>query len=317
MDLPLAALFSKRLKHFAAIYQYRNLRLAAESEGLSQPAMSKSLKIFEDQLDVTLFNRANSGLVPTEAADFLAQRLEQFSDLARVTDVELSSIRGSDGGEIRIGAGQMWSWLFIPKIVSAFSEAFEAVSLEVTTGPMLELIRRLSDGELDVIVGDFDGVQVPEGFKMQHSWTPEFCAFASADHPLAGQQNISATELVAFPWAGYLDRDVFEYNVNFWCRKTHVSAPNISIKATSLATMLRLTSAGKNIAVLPAELEDEVKRWGLVRLNDQKFSLWTARTGSIVEERRASVKQYKYLLELIQQAGSAPSRFMTRYIDPD
>ncbi len=317
MDLPLSALFSKRLKHFAAIYQYRNLRLAAESEGLSQPAMSKSLKIFEDQLDVTLFNRANSGLVPTQAADFLAQQLEHFSDLARVTDVELAAIRGNDGGEIRIGAGQMWSWLFIPKIVSQFSETFETVSLEVTTGPMRDLIRQLADGELDIIVGDFDGVQVPDGYHMQHVWTPEFCAFASREHPLAGQKRISASELVGFPWAGFLDKDVFEYKVNFWCRKTNVSEPNISIKASSLATLLRLTSAGKNIAVLPAELEAEVQRWGLVRLNDSHFNLWTARTGSVVEERRASIKQYEHLLKLIQRAGAEPSTFMSKYIDPD
>lgn len=262
-------------------------------------------------MDVQLFIRSKTGMTPTEAADALAKHYRRLTDIAREAEIEMSAIRGNDGGVIRIGAGQMWSWLFIPKILANFSSEFPAVTLEITTGPMRELMPRLHGGELDVIIGDFDGVHVPEGYLMQHAWSAEFGVFSRPDHPLAKSAFVSAADLVKTPWAGYIDHDVFEHNVRFWCRKTNVDQPHISIKTSSLATMLRVTSAGDNVAVLPVELESEARHWGLVPIRGKGLDLWTVRTGSIVQERRAAIKQYQFLLALIKAVGERPADFLS------
>ena len=308
---PLTALFSARLLHFFAVYESRSFRRASQEIGLSQPALSKSIKALEDQLDVLLFLRSKAGVVPTEAGDALARHFVRLSDLAREADIEISAIRGNDSGAIRIGAGQMWSWLFVPEIVARFTAEFPAVSVEVTTGPMRELVPRLMNAELDIIIGDFDGIDVPEGYLMQQAWSAVFRAFAAADHPLAGRSVVDPMELVKFPWSGYIDQDVFEHNVRDWCRAASMDQPLISIKASSLATLLRLTSAGRNIAVLPSELEEEARNWGLVPLGHETAGLLSVRTGSIVQERRAAVKPFQRLLALVQAAGERPTDYLS------
>lgn len=314
MDLPLSLLFSPKLRHFLAVYRFRNLRNAAREIGISQPALSKSLRTLEQELDVMLFLRSKTGMVPTEAGDALSRYVARLSDLAREAEVEITAIRGNDGGSIRIGAGQMWSWLFVPMIVARFTADFPNTSIEVTTGPMRELMPRLKEGELDIIIGDFDGIHVPEGFQMQHAWSADFCAFSSIDHPLADRPSTTPADLVEFPWCGYIDHDVFEHHVRFWCRRVNLKPPHISIKASSLATLLRLASTSQNIAILPSELEAEAERWGLVRLGVKAIELWNVRTGSIVHERKATIKQFAHLLALIQGVGENPSEHLTTSI---
>jgi DNA-binding transcriptional LysR family regulator len=311
MDLPLAVLFSAKLQHFLAVYQFRNLRRASEEIGISQPAISKSLKSLEGELDVVLFVRSKTGMAPTVAGDVLAQLVSKISDLTRAAEIELSSIQGSGGGEIRIGAGQMWSWLFIPEIVSRFSGRFPGVTLEVTTGAMEDLFSRLRRAELDIIVGDVTGLKIPDDFQMQEAWIADFCPFSATGHPLAEEAFVEPADLVKYPWSGYVDQDQFVRYVNYWCRKIDLKPPSISIKATSMATLLRLTSAGENIALLPIELEQEVRQWGLVPVGRKPIRLWRVQTGSIVERRKASVKQFHYLLELIQRVREKPSEFMS------
>lgn len=311
MDLPLSKLFSVKLRHYLVIFEFKSLRRASEEIGVSQPALTKSLKGLEHELGVSLFLRSRSGLVATEAGDVLAKHLARFSDLAREAEIEISAFRGHDRGEIRIGAGQMWSWLFVPKIVEKFAAEYPQTLLEVTTGPMRDMMHRLRNDEMDIIVGDFDGVDVPKEFQMQRAWSPEFRAFSSADHPLLQQQVVQTADLVEYPWSGYVDSDVFQHNVRFWCRKLNLEMPNISVRASSLATLLRLTSAGSNIAMLPSELEAEARKWGLVPVGAESLEFWSVRTGSIIHERKSELAQYRRLLDLIQEAGSQTSEFLS------
>ncbi|MBU2483494.1 MAG: LysR family transcriptional regulator [Alphaproteobacteria bacterium] len=58
-------LISRHLENFLALYDARNMHLAAQKKGISQPALSKSLKVLEESLGATLFERTHRGLEPT------------------------------------------------------------------------------------------------------------------------------------------------------------------------------------------------------------------------------------------------------------
>jgi len=312
MDLPLSVLYSPRLSHFINAYHHRNLHSAAEVLNISQPALSKSLKSLEKQIGVTLFTRSKKGMKPTAAANILFDHIEKMSDLSRITEVALSEHSNAGEGLIKIGAGQMWSWLFIPEVVAKFKQAFPATRLEITTGPMPELVDQLLGKHLDVVVGDFHGINVTAPYKMEQVWSSEFWAFAGSDHKLVSRDNIELAELVEYSWSGYIDHDVFEQKISTMCSKNNLQPPSITIKASSLATLFKLTKDSNNILVLPNELEAEAAKAGLIPLQSDNLSLWSIDTGSIIDSAKSSIEHYKLLLSLIYSTGSQSANLMTK-----
>ena len=65
------ALDSKRIRHLLAAVGAGSLTAAAESLGISQPALSMSIKSLEHDLGVALLERHRFGVSPTPYADIL------------------------------------------------------------------------------------------------------------------------------------------------------------------------------------------------------------------------------------------------------
>lgn len=311
MELPLAFLFSPKVNHFISVYKHRNLGMAADSLGISQPALTKSLKLLEAALDAELFIRSKKGMEPTKAGNVFYEYIVKITDQTRAAQIELTSIQGADEGLIRIGAGQMWSWLFIPEIVSEFKKNYPLIKLEITTDPMADLVKMLKNGSLDIVVGDFQGITVSKSFSVQTVWQSEFWAFARSGHELENKENIQLSDLTKFPWSGYIDHDLFELKVKSLCAGHKVAPPAIDIKATSLSTLIRLTRDSNNILLLPRELKDQVARSQLFPLQSENLSLWQIDTGSIIKTDRSMAGCYQVLLELIKDIGSRPSEYVS------
>lgn len=310
MDIQLSFLFSPKLSHFLCVYAHRNLRIASELLLISQPALTKSLKSLEKELGVILFTRSKKGMEPTEAGNILFEHIEKMSHISRNAEVALSRHSSKSEGLIRIGAGQMWSWLFIPDIVSKFKQMYPTMKLEITTGPMPDLVDQLTSKQVDVVVGDFHGISVSDAYKVEQVWSSEFWAFAASDHDLVLGDDVHLEDLVEYSWSGYIDHDLFEQKISSICAQQKLTPPNINIKATSLATLFRLTKDSSNILVLPHELRSEAERAGLLPIRSEKLQLWTINTGSIIDNAKTSLEQYKDLLKLIQGVGSRSVELM-------
>jgi LysR family transcriptional regulator, regulator for genes of the gallate degradation pathway len=78
--------FDLNLRHLRALVSVvalRSLNRAAETAGLSQPALTQGLAKLERQLGVLLFDRHSGGVEPTLAGTALAERVERaFAHLA-------------------------------------------------------------------------------------------------------------------------------------------------------------------------------------------------------------------------------------------
>jgi DNA-binding transcriptional LysR family regulator len=67
---------SKLLYYFSEVANAGTLSAAAETIGITQPAVTRSLKQLEDILGVTLFDRGPTGVVLTPEGQILARRVK-------------------------------------------------------------------------------------------------------------------------------------------------------------------------------------------------------------------------------------------------
>ena len=141
------------LQHFLAIADQGSLRAAAGALGLSQPAISKSLRALEAALGAPLIARNARGSTLTPYGDLLYSRARLIgNELERVTD-EIQQLAGHREGHVALGASAMPSLLLIPEAIARFRARHRDVRLDLIGGMPSVLLPRLLDGSLDFVVG--------------------------------------------------------------------------------------------------------------------------------------------------------------------
>jgi len=141
------------LQHFLAIADTGSVRAAADSLGLSQPALSKSLRVLETELGARLIERGARGSTLTTFGRVLYKRAKLIgNELERVTD-EIRQLAGHAAGRVSLGSSATSAIVFLPPVVQAFQKRHPDAEIHVIGGLPSVLLPRLVDGTLDLVVG--------------------------------------------------------------------------------------------------------------------------------------------------------------------
>ena len=138
------------LEQFVALARTRNFTRAAEELHVSQPALSRSIRKLEDQLGKPLFERRPREVVLTELGE---QLLERAREILRLIDETLTEF--SETGRhprIRLGTIPTIAPYFLPRVLGGFSAVRPDVRVVVQEDTTDQLLRRCSQGELDVVI---------------------------------------------------------------------------------------------------------------------------------------------------------------------
>lgn len=137
---------------FHEVARLGSVSAAARSLLRTQPAISARLKQLEEQLGVSLFERAGRrlqlsaiGRALLEDVDVVMNQLAKLGDRVRGVDEE-------PAGVLRVGALPTLCAYLLPAAVVALTRAYPRVRVELSPGFIPTHAARLRDGELDVVV---------------------------------------------------------------------------------------------------------------------------------------------------------------------
>lgn len=77
---------TKELKCFVAVYEEKSINQAAQKLFITSQGLSKIVKNLEIELGVSLFERSKKGVIPTESAEFLYERVNML--INQLEDIE-------------------------------------------------------------------------------------------------------------------------------------------------------------------------------------------------------------------------------------
>jgi DNA-binding transcriptional LysR family regulator len=191
----------RQLEIFRAIMRDGTITAAANSLGISQPAVSKLLAYLEDQLGYCLFERIGGRLVPTAEAyilygdaDRVFRQLEALSSLAR--DVGASRI-----GLIRIGASLPLAYSVLPVALAAFRNRHSEVKIHLHTLPKREIAEALSLGDIDVAI-TLSPILAP-AVRVETLYSAKVVAVLPEGDPLATEEVVTPSLLAGRPLISY------------------------------------------------------------------------------------------------------------------
>lgn len=246
---------SKRLKHFLTVYELGSIGQAAEKLLLTQPALSKSLRLLEDTLGVRLFERTTLGVVPTVFGKALALHAKAIEAQVRHAEAQISSLRGLAAGQVTVGVGPSIANQLMPLATERLRGRKLDVELVVTEGLVDDLVPALRRGEIDIAVGSWPRTAEP-AFTSEVIAMDQIRVFAHEDHPLVGKR-VGLAELIEHRWvqppASQRWRQQFEEQ--FF--DSGLPAPKASVVTNSSTYMKALLREQGYLSFLPGLLVTE------------------------------------------------------------
>ena len=190
----------KHLRLIAAIAQHRQVSIAAQTLGITQPAASRTLAEAEAMVGVPLFERHPKGMFLTDAGEGLARRARNILDELNDAADEVDRLRLGRGGIVRIGAVTGAAVGYVVPAIRALKGKSPGAEVHVDVATSEELIGGLLALRHDMILGRVPLRTAPDGLSMQRARGERVQIVASADHPAAGQDKVSLVDLVGADW---------------------------------------------------------------------------------------------------------------------
>ncbi len=167
---PIAIEF-RSLEVFAAVCELRNMTLAARQLGMTQPAVSQTVKRLEETTGVVLIDRSQRPLTVTTAGLWLAQAASQILNETRQIPTALRHIDRGLELRLRIGLVDSLSDPFVPELVNQLHASIHYLSI---INGIASLVRTgLLDRTLDLIVTN-DPMDDADGIVRHHILTESY-----------------------------------------------------------------------------------------------------------------------------------------------
>jgi DNA-binding transcriptional LysR family regulator len=291
------------LQTFLAVHRFGTLTAAATHLHISQPAVSQHIKALEAELGRPLFVRLPRGMAPTQLADSLAHEVTHPLDTLDVVSQTFRAGANSLTATLYLGGPADCLSATIMPALMALSNAGLRVRAEVGLTP--QLIERLSDGELDLVVATTPtrrrGVVLEPLFRETLVLIGRPAVVASCDRRQLAMGNPASMEhlaLVAYaeslPLVRRFWRSVFPGH----------QPPSARVVLDDLRGIVAMLVNDGGVAVVPSYLaRAELRSGSLVELVDPveppTNQLYLATRGSRRQPRVAVVAQH-----LHQRAGA-------------
>ena len=154
-------------KVFYIVAKNKNITQAANELMISQPAVSKSIKVLERDLGTLLFIRNKNGVTLNNSGEVLYNKIKQAMELIMSAEEDLTSLNNMEKGTINIGAGNTITQRYLMPFIKEFHRLYPNINVIVHTVVTEELIKRAQLGLVDIVFTHLPN-NIPDNYQIYH-----------------------------------------------------------------------------------------------------------------------------------------------------
>jgi DNA-binding transcriptional LysR family regulator len=195
------------IRDLVAVVEMGSIRGAARKLGISQPAVTKSVRNLEAELHQQLLQRTPQGIVPTPAGRAFYARARIVQSELRKAQEEMASLGGQQTGSVAFGVGPLAATLIVPDAVRAFCAQFPHARVRIMEGYSATLAPLVRDETLDFALGPRFDASLDSGLALRPLFREQFLVVGRKGHPLRKERSLA--QLVDADWlrvSSMLDR---------------------------------------------------------------------------------------------------------------
>jgi len=236
------------LQYLVALAEHRHFGRAAAASFVSQPTLSTQLRKLEEELGVTLIERAPRRVMLTPIGHEITERARHI--LREIAQLQETARRSLDpeAGSIRLGIFPTLGPYLLPHAVPLVRSRFPKLELLLVEEKTEVLLQQLREGRLDAAI-----LALPlhdDQLHVEFLFEEPFLLAVPADHPLARRTAITLDDLqherLLLLEEGHCLRDQA-------LEVCHLAGANerSGFRATSLETLRHMVAAEVGITLLP------------------------------------------------------------------
>jgi DNA-binding transcriptional LysR family regulator len=195
-----APLDPKRIRHLLAAVSEGSLTVAAERLGISQPALSMSIKSLEGDLGVALLERHRFGVRATAYADVLVGHARSIEAELERAAARLHELKQATASSVRIGCGPSEAARLLPLALARLRRAQPQVRVFVEYGLNESLMPRVAKGEIAFALSSVPRNATHPELRHEPLYVDSAVVVARTGHPLARRRSLAAADLAGYPW---------------------------------------------------------------------------------------------------------------------
>ncbi|MGP2733824.1 LysR family transcriptional regulator [Serratia bockelmannii] len=178
----------KQLRVFVAIARHGSFSRAGEAIGLTQSAVSHSVKELEAEVGVRLLDRTTREVALTDAGLRLANRVERLLDELQAALLDARSFGVQRSGTVRVATSQTISAHLMPQCIAAGEREYPEIRIMLRDQAQQQVLHSVRNAEVDfgIVVDPVQAVDL-ECEAVLHE---PFLLLCRDDHPFAAQQEV-------------------------------------------------------------------------------------------------------------------------------
>ncbi len=256
----------RQLKYFVAVFEHGNMSRAAEEIPISQPALTRSVRMLEGELGVELFHRHARGAAPTPAGErFYHHAKSILAECARARE-DAAEAGGRLSGAVTVGVAPLFASHIIDDIVSRFCNRYELVTVTLLQGYFEDLVMQLDMGQIEMAFCNFPVQELPDSLVFEPLFNLRTFVFVASNHPLAQSAKPSEKLLAEARWANVNQPHSIDV-LDALFKNVNLAAPRIALRTNSLTLIKSMIVERDFVGLVPEHMmAAELEQGTVVRL---------------------------------------------------
>jgi DNA-binding transcriptional LysR family regulator len=225
-----------QIRDFVAVVESGGIRAAARKLGVSQPAITRSVRGLEAELHARLLQRTPTGVVLTQPGRAFLARARAAQAELRKAEEEVDQL-GEKVGSVAFGVSPT-ATIMVPEAITRFRQQFPQTRVHIAEGLPQLLLPLVRDETLDFAICRRAVVKLDSGLAFRPLFRNDFAVVARKGHPLEKARSLA--QLAEANWISLLPLDAPGGPFDRAFSPAGLSAPQQVIQCESYNTAIGL-----------------------------------------------------------------------------
>jgi DNA-binding transcriptional LysR family regulator len=294
-----------RLRQLALIVREHSYSKAAEAIGISQPALSKSIRSLERALGVQLLERGRFGATPTAFGLALVRHADAIDAELRSAVQEVDALRAARSGQVCIGCGPSEATRLLPIALERVRSRAPGICVTVLYGLNEALMPMVKHGEVDFAVSSIPARSVDTELRQIKLHEDRAAVVVRTGHPLLKKRGpLSAHHLVGHDWILARQHELERRALDDLFLAHGLAPPDVGLETTSAVLMKTAVMQSNFLTFLPRELIYWEERAGLLAALQLAAPSWHRIVGLTLRSRAGISPAAQALIDSLREVGA-------------
>jgi DNA-binding transcriptional LysR family regulator len=239
----------RQITYFLATAEAGSVSAAAVSVGISQSAITESIRELEGQTGATLFERHSKGVLLTYQGHQFLRHAKLI--MAAVADAGRALSDRSDAvtGTLNLGVTSLVAGYFLADLLARFRRIFPNVKVNVVEEERPFVEHLLFNGELHLALMLVSNLEDKLALDHETLVRSRNRVWIAPGHRFAAMDSVSFAEVAEEPLIALTIDEMLQGMRSWW--RPHGLQPNIVLHTASVEAVRSLVATGAGVAVLP------------------------------------------------------------------